>query len=118
MVGHGNWPDGSGLPVPLMFAGGAFDGTNVWLLPESADRLVYINARTHAMGSVAAWPYNYTAGDFQGGVFDAASGLIWLAPYGVKAPVVSVDVATHVMSSYAPYPAWTPPCRGRSLVVR
>jgi hypothetical protein len=40
-----NWPDGSGLPVPLMFAGGAFDGTNVWLLPESADRLVYINVR-------------------------------------------------------------------------
>jgi hypothetical protein len=34
-------------------------------------------------------------------VFDAASVLIWLAPPGLKAPVVSVDVATHVMRSYA-----------------
>jgi len=61
------------------FAGGVYDGANIWLIPYSADQIIKVNAATGEMTGYSSWPGGSRGSDqFIGGAFDGTN--IWLTP--------------------------------------
>jgi hypothetical protein len=80
-----------------IFAGGVFDGQNIWLVPYRSGKLVKVNPAT---GAMTDYPAEYTegVGAFMGGVFDGQN--IWLVPYN-STNLVKVNPATGARTNYS-----------------
>jgi len=94
------WPVGY-VHTTSAFAGGAYDGKSIWLVPASADRLIRIPAMyPHTMeahGPVgAAWPAGFvkSGASFAGGVFDGTQ--LWLVPGGSASALIRLRRETPV----------------------
>lgn len=85
------------------FAGGVFDGENVWMIPYNASHLIKINSTTGDMTAYNNWPNGFTKGSnaFAGGVFDGVS--LWLIPYSAN-QVIQVNITTGEMKGYSNWP--------------
>jgi len=101
-TGYQTWPSGF-TKGSSAFAGGVYDGTNIWMIPYNADRLIKVNPSTGEMTGYSNWPAGFTKGSnaFAGGVYDGRN--IWLIPYQADR-VVKVDTTTGVMTGYNGWP--------------
>ncbi|MGG4144945.1 Ig-like domain-containing protein [Paenibacillus algorifonticola] len=104
MTGYSDWP--AGFTQNNSFAGGIFDGDNIWMLPAGAAGLLKIDKDTGAMEGYTAWPSGFSRSssnpDFLSGVFDGQN--IWMIPYGADR-VIKVDKDTGVMTGYSDWPS-------------
>ncbi len=101
-TGYQAWPSGFNKGYSA-FAGGVYDGTNIWMIPYNADRLIKFNPSTGEMTGYSNWPADFTKASnaFSGGVYDGRN--IWLIPYHADR-VVKVDTTTGVMTGYSGWP--------------
>ena len=96
------WPSGFAKGAAAFF-GGVFDGRRVWLIPNSADRLIQIDPADGGMTGFSNWPAGFTKGDqaFAGAVFDGQS--IWLVPANADR-VIRLDPETGSMTGFGDWP--------------
>lgn len=82
------------------FASGVYDGSDIWLVPFNADKVVKINTATGARTSYGNWPlgFNKDGVDFVGGVFDGEN--IWMIPYRTDA-LIKLNTSSGTMTSYS-----------------
>lgn len=73
-TGYQAWPSGF-TKGSSAFAGGVYDGTNIWMIPYNADRLIKVNPSTGEMTGYSNWPAGFTKGSnaFAGGVYDGTN---------------------------------------------
>ncbi|MEK5040542.1 Ig-like domain-containing protein [Sporosarcina sp. FSL K6-3457] len=97
-----NWPS-EFTKGSSSFAGGVFDGENVWMIPYNADHLVKINSTTGEMTAYNNWPAGFTKGSnaFAGAIFDGTD--LWLIPF-IENQVIQVNGTTGEMTGYSNWP--------------
>ncbi|NLH01467.1 MAG: hypothetical protein GX488_06160 [Clostridiales bacterium] len=59
MIGYDNWPSDF-TKDNFAFSGGVFDGTNIWMIPYNADRVIKIDTSTGLMTGYNSWPAGFT----------------------------------------------------------
>ena len=107
MNGYKSWPSGF-VKTSSAFASGVYDGTNVWLIPYRADRVIKLNTSTGEMTGYNSWPSGFTRNSgmnsnaFMGGVFDGSS--IWLVPNDAN-QVIKLNPSTGAMTGYSSWPS-------------
>lgn len=109
MTSENHWP-GDFSKKDAAFAGGVFDGKNIWMVPHSADRVIKLDPKTGQMTDYNDWPSGFQPesnnlsfnGSFRGGVYDGNN--IWMIPYSADR-VVRLDKNTGEMSGYKNWPA-------------
>ncbi|QUG42773.1 cadherin-like beta sandwich domain-containing protein [Psychrobacillus sp. INOP01] len=101
-TGYQTWPNGF-TKGSTSFAGGVYDGTNIWMIPYNANELVKVNPSTGEMTGYSNWPAGFTKGSnaFAGGVYDGAN--IWLIPYSAN-QIIKVNAITGDMTGYSSWP--------------
>jgi len=111
-TGYQDWPS-EFAKGSSAFAGGVYDGTNIWMVPYNADRLIKVNPSTGEMTGYSKWPAGFTKGSnaFNGGVYDGTN--IWLIPYNAD-QVIKVNATTGVMTGYS---GWPGGLRGSDLFI-
>ena len=70
MSGYNTWPL-TFKKGGYAFAGGVFDGQNIWMIPANADSVVKIDKDTGVMTEYKNWPSEFKKGghDFRGWCF-------------------------------------------------
>lgn len=108
MTVYNQWPSGFSKEA-YAFAGGVFDGENIWMIPHNADRVIKLNKATGEMTGYNGWPKDlsgpygiYGPARFLGGVYDGNN--IWMIPYNADR-VVKLDKSTGEMTGYNSWPA-------------
>eukprot|EP00759_Apiculatamorpha_spiralis_P037929 PhF_6_TR37512/c2_g1_i3/m.55442 len=101
-TGYNSWPDDFRKGTNA-FSVGIYDGTWVWMVPSSADRVIRINPSNGSMTGYNSWPNDFTksGSTFSGGVYDGTS--IWMIPYSADR-VVRMNTLSGNMTAYNSWP--------------
>jgi len=110
LTGYGTENDATQWPTGFTkgndaFSGGVYDGNgNVWMIPNSADRVLKVNTTTGDMVGYDSWPTGFTKGSwaFPGGVYDG-NGNIWMIPLNADR-VIKINTTTGAMTGYDSWP--------------
>ena len=104
MTGYRDWPDGFNKTTNASFNGSVYDGTNIWMIPFGADRVIKVNTKTGAMTGYNNWPSGFTKNSsaFAGGVYDGTN--VWMIPSSADR-VVKINTTTGVMTGYNNWPS-------------
>lgn len=102
MSDNRNWPLNF-VKGSEAFIGAVFDGTSVWLVPMSADRVIRVDPVTKMMTSMS-WPsgYSQTYRAFGAGVFDGT--FVWLIPSNAY-QLIRIRVTTGLMEGFSSWPS-------------
>ena len=95
------------LLTSRMYVGGIYDGTNLWLIPAIAKKILKVNPQTGAMTQVDNWPSGFTMPSsttqaFAGAVYDGEN--IWMVPNSADR-VIKLNVATGQMTGFNQWPS-------------
>lgn len=107
MTGYNDWPSDFSKQ-DYAFAGGVFDGQNIWMVPAKADRVIKLDTANGRMTGYDDWPSDFSLdsgqslGAFRGGVYDGES--IWMIPYDAD-QLIKLDKHTGEMTGYHSWPA-------------
>jgi len=103
MQGYSFWPSGFNK-VGAAFIGGVFDGSFVWMIPFSADRVMRVRTSDGNMQGYNTWPSGFTKATyaFVGGVYDGT--YVWMIPY-FAVRVVRVRTSDGTMQGYSTWPS-------------
>eukprot|EP00759_Apiculatamorpha_spiralis_P020527 PhF_6_TR25832/c0_g1_i2/m.36488 len=98
MVKYSNWPSGF-TKTGSKFEGAVFDGTCIWMVPLTANRVVRLNTSTGEMTGFNNWPSGFVlpARVFSGGVYDGTS--VWLIPHNDD-HVMQIRISDGRMTAY------------------
>eukprot|EP00759_Apiculatamorpha_spiralis_P037931 PhF_6_TR37512/c2_g2_i1/m.55444 len=100
--GYNTWPGGY-TPTTNQFCSGIYDGTNVWMIPNDADRVIKVEASSGTMTGYSSWPGGFTKSTnaFLSSVYDGTN--VWMIPYQADR-VIKVSTATGTMTGYNTWP--------------
>jgi len=103
MTGYNSWPAGF-TKADYAFYSGVHEGSNIWMTPYSADRVIKVNTNTGEMIGYNSWPAGFTKGNnaFRSSVYDGTN--IWLIPFNADR-VIKVNTNTGEMIGYDSWPA-------------
>ena len=97
------WPSGF-IKGTEAFIGGICDGTNVWMIPYNADRVVRVRTSDGTMQGYKSWPSGFikSANTFVGGIYDGT--YVWMIPHDADR-VLRVRTSDGSMQGYNSWPS-------------
>ncbi|RME69350.1 MAG: hypothetical protein D6781_08780, partial [Verrucomicrobia bacterium] len=101
MTGNSAFPGDANIGT-IHFRGAVTDGTNLWLAPADADRIIRVNKATGAMTGFTIPDVGTTSEQFVGGVYDGT--YIWFVPFGAT-KVLRVDPTSGSRTTFAGWPS-------------